>query len=522
MPGILPALFILFNVLLRLAGISRPLLGNFAVYQIAQAMMATFFMQENFTTLLYPKVNFVINDKPSLMILYYPLSSLIAAVSASLTGGHLDLWGRLQAVIFFGLAAFYLYRLVHALMGRESAFWSLVFFCFSPLTIIYGQSFQNEMAAVFFSVFFFYQLRLFLIKSNLFCFFSASLALAAVLITRPSALYILIPAVYLSISLRQAGEKSRLGGSIAKVLGIAATGSILPGFWYFHGWTVSSSADNIYSTLFAQFESRSSFLNPLALNTEYYGRLLDILSGVALTPLGLTFLILGLIYAVLDFRSAGFFLVWVLSFSLSSLAIARKLIDHNLYLLHLVIAAAPLMGMAFERTLSHLNPGSKRNIAAGSFMLIFLLVSMRYAYHPAFVTPARSENTLRVAEQIKNSTPPDAKIISASPDSMSLLYYGERLGWNFFYQDNRAVPSSWKTKRFSGLSPEAQEARNKAYEHSVPWLEYLRGQGADYFFASEPSEFLNDTEFARYVEKHYRKISHPETDFVAFDLHETA
>ncbi len=376
------------------------------------------------------------------------------------------------------------------------------------------------MGTVFFTIFFFYQLFIFFKRGGPFAFIAASLSLSGVLITRPNAIYVLIPAVYLSLQTPVKGNSR--GPALLKTGLLAIVGSILPALWYLHGWHVSRQADNIYSTLFAQLESHASFLNPLAMSVDYYGRLLDTLFGVALTPLGFTFLLLGMLFVFFDFQSSGFFLVWTLSFLFSSLAIARKLIDHNLYLLHLVIAASPLMGAAFERVLAATGLQGKRKISfAAIFGLLFFIVSMRYAVHPAFITPPQSQNTLRVAEEIKRSTLAKAKIISASPDSMSLLYYGDRLGWPFFYQNNRAVPYYWKHNTFTGLNREAQQERNLAYKKSISWLEYLRREGADYFVGTSRKDFLNDRVFAQYMESRFKKISPPDADYVFFNLHES-
>jgi len=151
-----PALWVILGgVLFRMAGLYRPLLGNFSQYQTGQAMMAKFFVEERFTNLFSPKLNMLVQGEPSLHLIHYPLSSLVAAVMAAIFGGEYSVWGRFQAVVFFALAAFFLFRLVCLLCDEETARGALIFFILCPLTIIYGQSFQSEMISVCSSIIFF-------------------------------------------------------------------------------------------------------------------------------------------------------------------------------------------------------------------------------------------------------------------------------------------------------------------------------------------------------------------------------
>ena len=146
---------VLLGVMLRLAGITRPLLGNFGDYQAGMAMIARHFAEGHFTTILYPQTYDLVNGQPSLVLLFYPLSSLLAAALHVLSGLSLDFLGRLQSVVFFAGAALLLYRLVARISGRPVALAALIAFSLSPLTIVYGQSFLNDMGAVFFILLFF-------------------------------------------------------------------------------------------------------------------------------------------------------------------------------------------------------------------------------------------------------------------------------------------------------------------------------------------------------------------------------
>ena len=100
------------------------------MYQTVNAMMARFFMESNFANLFYPQVNVLINGKPGLLLLAYPLNALIAALLNTFLGGSLDFWGRFQAVLFFAGAAIYLYKLCAQLLDKRLALASMIVFSF--------------------------------------------------------------------------------------------------------------------------------------------------------------------------------------------------------------------------------------------------------------------------------------------------------------------------------------------------------------------------------------------------------
>ena len=79
---------IIFNALLRLIGVCRPLAGNFSQYQTGQGMMAHFFLLEGWQGWLYPKLYVLCNGKPGLVLLYYPVASATAAIFQKVFGGN--------------------------------------------------------------------------------------------------------------------------------------------------------------------------------------------------------------------------------------------------------------------------------------------------------------------------------------------------------------------------------------------------------------------------------------------------
>lgn len=510
--------FILVSMALRLAGITRPFLGNFGDYQASQGMVAQFFIENHFTTLLYPQTHVLVGGEPSLVLLFYPLASLIAGILFSCFGGTLDFWGRFQAVLFFALSAYFLYRLIAKRLGERIALFSLAAFSLSPLTIIYGQSFMNEMAAVFFTVLFFHELLRFIGSRSPLSFFLSVLSLGLVLLMRPNASYLGLPALLLASE--EGRERGKRGKFILVVVFLMALALVIPGLWYFHTWKVSQGAPNVYMSIFPQLQVRSSFLSPLIFQWGYYQKLIDSLAGIVLTPLGFTLALIGIFAGILKERKSLFFLVWCLAFLGSSLLIPRKLIDHNFYLLHLVVSASAFVGLGFDLLMKSLPQGKRtQRIALAGFLSLAFLLSMRYAAHPAFKTPEGERHTLAIAKKLAEVTDKEKSRVVVQ-GTRTFLYYADRYGWNSFSVEKTSeVPDYYRLTNWQNLSPEEWERRNQALKEPALYLEYLKeGEGATHFLVTDPAKFYENADFSSRVHQRYQLLYEAKDVCLIFEL----
>lgn len=499
-------LLIFAGVLLRSAGLSRPLLGNFAIYQTAQAMIANFFIEQNFSNWLYPQVNVIAEGKPGLILLYYPVSSLLVAFAHALTRISVDLLGRAHAVLFFALAAIYVVKLVERLLSRKEALGALAVFCFLPLSVIYGQSFQNEMLTVFFSVFFFFYFLKGAETLSLSDALKASLGLSVILLTRPNNLFLGLPALYLLWAVGEAKFPRKFFWGI----GVLMLSAILPIFWYWHVWKVSAEHSNIYSTLFAQLMVRSSFISALALQGSYYAKVFLQLAGIVLTPVGFMALLLAL-FRLPKSRADWFFIFWLLGFLLSSILIPRKLLEHNFYWLHFIVPASVFMA----RGISSLNP--KVRIFA---IVLFLLFSVRYFFNPAFVTPVSDRSIPEMAAELKRLTDKNtAKVLIQG--THTLLYYSDRYGWPFLMDNPERKVSDYYTKmNWERLPAEQWSLRNKAFESPESALEYRRHYDRATHLAASDYKAFKGSALAPYLYIKYKVVYEKPGVGVIFDLRE--
>ena len=115
----LPAAFwalLALTLVVRLVGITRPLLGNFATKNCVYAMIARNWA-EGRAGLLYPTLDVLRGGHRSLHLLRFPCSAYLTGGLWKVFGGSLDVWGRATAVAFSVASVALMFLLCVAVMG---------------------------------------------------------------------------------------------------------------------------------------------------------------------------------------------------------------------------------------------------------------------------------------------------------------------------------------------------------------------------------------------------------------------
>ncbi len=487
------------------------------MYQTANAMMARGFIENHFRDLFHPQVYVLVNGRPGLLLLAYPVCALIAAVFQVTLGGGLDFWGRMQAVLFFMGSCIFIFQLVSYLVDRKIAFASLIAFTLFPLTLIYGQSFQNEMLTVFFTLTFLYFAVRAVDQKSFLRIILAALSFSLVLITRPNFATLGLP---LLVYLFQKGEEPRdqFHRRLFTFIWIILISLFIPTLWYSHLWKTSHEANNIYSTLFAQLQVRSSFASPIVFQSNYYQEFADMLTGMVLTPVGFGLWLIGIL-AFRPFKNHLFFYLWTLSFAITGILMPRKLIEHEFYWLQFLLPSATFAGAAF---FSFIKTQSINTLCSKIKILLFIacvgVVSLRYSAHPAFKTSAEDKNLIRIAERIKEVTEKTSSRIIVQ-GSHPVLYYADRCGWPFSLKTYDAAPDYYLHANWEKLPKKQWVERNQAIKNPVSNLEYLRKyEGATHLLILKTTEFWAHRAFADYVMTHYRQSAGEKDVFLLFDI----
>lgn len=415
--------FIAANIMLRSVGLARPLLGNFDSYQTGQAMMSVFFAQDFFSSLWFPKTYVLVNGEPSVVLLYYPVASLVVGLLHFLTNVPIDILGRAQAVVCHALTLVVLYRwLVNRLSVKQT--WIILWaYSLFPISVIYGQSFQNEAFTSLVTVLFAKSWFDFCDKPRIRCFVIALLAFSACLVTRPNNLYMGLPCLFYAMTL---SHRWRLSGALM-MLGVLSLLAVLP--WYWHCYDLTQKSTHVFASLFQQLKNSDSFGGgSFVLRPHLPLIIVKNLLTVVLTPIGAILFVGGVLQALRRRNPVTlFFLVWLSGFLVSVLIMPRKYADHAFYFMQFLVPAAYFVSLAYlamESRFLFLQKLKWRVV----FLFILFMISFRFFAHPAFVTGSEQKDFVHLGMKIKELTPKDAKI--AVQGTYSLLYYADRFGWS--------------------------------------------------------------------------------------------
>ncbi len=412
----------------RLPAITRPLLGNFATKNVIHAMIARNWVQGR-AGVLYPTLDCLVGGRRSLHMLEFSVSAYLTGGLWGLFGGSLDVWGRATSVAFSVASAAVLFLLVRRWHGTTAALGAGLILALSPISIIYGQSFMLDASLVFFTVATFYGLDRWLDGGRRAWLLAAGFCFALLLLTKVYMVVLLLPLGVMvlfgdrSVSRPSTEEPARRP---SRVLAVVAAGlAVLPvALWCVHALRTaapgSEHAAHIYSCLQGNAEAYRP-PDPLLRTPDFYRQLLDDLTGVILTPLGFVLLLAGFLDRAWRRHAA-----WLLAMMVLVAALPRKFHDMNYYYMAVLPPLCVVAGLGWQVAWERLQPG---RIAAVGLLLVALLLSMRYAFKPAFVTPEEDRAVVAAGQAIQELTAEEEPIVTMHGTAIDLLYYANRPGW---------------------------------------------------------------------------------------------
>jgi len=410
---------------LRLPGIGRPLLGNFATKQAVYGMIARNWGLGR-AELAYPTIDVLCGGRRGLHLLEFPVSAYVTATGWRTVGGPLDVWGRATSAAWSLAAVGLMYGFVRRRHSAAAAFGASLAVALSPVSVIYGQSFMLEASLVCFTLLAFFAWDRWLDLGGpltggrcVFWLLTAGAGLALLLLTK----------IYMAVVLLPLGAMVVRGGASrrrATVGLVALAAAVLPAAcWYGLAYQAAEPgrplADRVFYSVRASAETHHP-PHPLLFSAEFYRGVLDDLSGVVLTPLGFTLALAGLINR--QWRRYG---VWLGMSVLLVLLLPRKFHEMNYYWMAVLPPLAVLVGLGWEQVQRRMQPG---RAAAAMLLLIGVVFSLRYAVKPALVTPEEDRGVVPAAaalrEFVEDANEP---VVAVHGTSLDLLYYCNRPGW---------------------------------------------------------------------------------------------
>jgi len=504
----------------RLAGMNRPLSGNFATKNVVYAMIARNWI-EGRAGILDPTLDCLKGGRRSLHMLEFPVSAYLTAGLWRMFGGSLDVWGRATSVAFSVASVTLLFLLVRRWHGTTTAIGAGFVLALSPVSVIYGQAFMLEASLVFFTLATFYGVDRWLDGGRAAWLAGAALCFALLLLTKIYMLVLVLPlgvmVLFRNTSvLRSSRADGRLrssevepgssdgwlgssdgwlgssdgwlgssgaspqrlkpGRTPDRAVALAAAGlAVLPAaLWYAHAMHTaapgSPHAAHIYFSLQRTAEAHR-LPSPLLRTPDFYRQLLDDLTGVILTPLGFAFLLAGF----LD-KACRRHAVWLLAMAILVAALPRKFYEMNYYYMAVLPPLCVIAGLGWRVAWERLRPG--RTATAG-LVIVALVLSMRYAVKPAFVTPEDDRAVVRAGQAAQELTAAEEPVVTMHGATIDLVYYCHRPGWAVA-PDTPELNAVLEECRRQGArylvvaGPEAASGRPKALDAHTP---VVRGQG---------------------------------------------
>ncbi len=487
------------GLLLHVAGIFQPLLGNFAQHQtdyatVVQRWLATSIDPFN------PVMRFIGEGQNRLFYGDFPLNITLTAWAVKLTGLPIAVAGRGLSAVFFLLSLFP-FRQIARRFSPEPAVerWAFLFYLYSPLTLIYGQSFLLEMSALAYGLFtYYFFLKAFegtgsgrhLVLAGV----SASLMLATRIYFAP----LLLPlAVYLFY--RQGARAFlRKEGYLFLVLAL-----LLPVAWQVYAGTMAAARGDESSLLdnLRVFSVKSDpVLEQEKTQPDYFLPILRIAALKVVTPVGLVLAALGMFFHPRRLRNGVLLAALVLAAFLPLMIfVPRKFVEFEYYFLPFVPALAILGAacIAFLMERNYVSALSRGVLAAG-----VVLLGLRFSLAPVFIIPAEDRPVLKAAAKVRELTPPETRVIAAHGSSTSFLYHTNRDGWAFYPAE------------------EILAVRNQADVAGTPMerVERFRQQGAAYFAIANKDHFRRiNPDFLSALRTRF-SIVHEDADSLIFSL----
>jgi hypothetical protein len=425
-PSKLPRAFwglLLLTVLVRSAGIDRPLVGNFATKSVAYAMIA-----RNWATgaapIERPTLDCLAGGDRGWHLLDFPVAAYLAGGAWSLLGGNLDVWGRALAIVFSTASVALMFLLVRRWHGETAAWGASLVLALSPVSIIYGQSFMLEPSMVFFTLATLGSFELGVQSKRNVWFILGALCLGLLLLTKIYMLVLLLPLAAIVVrGANAANPTSRLSHCLWPAVAIAL--AVLPAVaWYTYAWHISAPESDVADrVIYSNHHSASNhpFPHPLLVSAGFYARLFYNLAGPVMTPIALL-----LALVALTQRSWRQHAPWIASMGLLLIALPLKFHEMNYYYLVILPPMCVLAGLGWQVVKERFQPG---RIATASLLAISVAISLRLSIGPAFVTPAEDRAVLVAAEATRKLTRPGESVATMHGSTIDLLYYCDRPGW---------------------------------------------------------------------------------------------
>jgi hypothetical protein len=461
------AALLVLSVAIRLVNLNSPLFTGNPFRQTMTAITAWTFVEEGISLLRYQTPVF---GPPWRIPIEFPLYQATAALIAKAGVGNLDMAGRIAALLYFYVSAVFLFLVCRRYLGATTATCTLLFYVWSPYTIIWSRNFMIDYASVAFSLGYLYFFARWLDDSRRALLFVACLAfgILAFLVKVTTLPTVLIPMAYLALkkilpALRESGYHlgRYIRDSLGLVTGLAAL-FLLP-LCPFVVWLRYTDAVKAAS----EFSSglTSSGLNEWnygtwaqKMNPRNWARIVQWIAKYVVTLPGLVVAALGLPAFFRSSRRGGDFVVAMAAAAVITVFVFFNLYwVHDYYLMAITPAISVVMGFFLALVLTRVL-GEGFGVLSWAFVAVLMIGLMLFSRRDdlewSFVVSYDKPNeTLSLAKAIRDNTARDDYVIVTDVFHWDpeYLYYARRKGFMLWRNEGGSSNEFFKRNHFNTI-----------------------------------------------------------------------
>lgn len=491
------AAIIFLGLVLRLYGVTLPLVDSHQVRQAQTAMMAQNLYEDNIN--IFRTRLDIFGNSPGYIILEFPLMHAIVAFLYNLFGVH-EIFGRLVSIVFSIGAMFLMYGLARKFLSVTGALAALALYTFSPMNIFFSRAFMPESSMMFFMIGAIYFFLKWLDRRSLGLYIGAIIFAGFACLTKPTAALIFAP-IFTAWFLKERWEMAKsIYFWVYMILALA------PGFlWAVYANYFNALNPDIPSTFggnwIALLKAHGMISHWFSL--KFYAFLLGSVSLLLLTPLGFIGALSGVLCAKESKLSKVLYL-WLAVFIVYFYALSGPNSGHIYYHLPLLPLAVIFFGFSIEWLLGKrelikkiLEKRIYLWICTVFILLTLVSYGIGYFWYFKYMYENRMLYTIEAAEIIKKHTP-ENRFVIVNQDGILLSVFS-------YYSHSKSCYFTVRDK-------------------SIDELEYWRSKGATTFVALDTNyekdvvrRAKENEAFWRYLNENYKPVAITDHYFI-FDL----
>ncbi len=327
----------------------------------------------------------------------------------------LEQWGRVISIGASSLTVIVLYFLVKHYSNSRIAMFASFLFAFLPFNIYWGRVIMPDALHIFLSVFTFFLVTRWLDSKKILYALLASIIYAGALLTKPYALVLLLPLVYLILRTYKFSVWKQYAVYLFFILSLAPL--------FLWRWHISQYPEGMFGTTWLYNQGGIRFTGAFFRWIIYdrMNRLIFATGGFVLFWLG--------VISGYNKKEGWFYLLWLVSIFVFITVIARGNVTHDYYQLPLVPIGCIFMAKGIDFLITYKNTLFQRAINIGIIGVLLALLFAFGWYEIRGYYYVNNPSIIKAGQYVDKNLPQDAIVIAPYQNDTAFLYQTNRHGY---------------------------------------------------------------------------------------------